>query len=200
MLNSTSCFGIFEASIIRYHIADDVNQVLDNPYTESTIESLLFKKNWIDTVQWHLEDLIRNPGIDPVEALKIKRRIDKSNQERTDIVEIIDNIIYSEMEPVPVHPDAGINTETPGWALDRLSVLALKIYHMNEEAHRVDADPSHIEMCRKKLTVLLAQKSDMLTSIDQLLEDLAAGRKKMKLYKQMKMYNDPAMNPVLYKK
>ena len=200
MLNSTSCFEIFERSIHRYHIADDVNQAFDNPYTESTIEGLLFKKSWIDTVQWHLEDLIRDPAIDPVEALKIKRRIDKSNQERTDVVEIIDNIIYRELETVTALPDAGINTETPGWALDRLSVLALKIYHMNEEANRTDADESHIEMCRKKLKVLMAQKSDMLTSIDQLLRDLAAGRKKMKLYKQMKMYNDPAMNPVLYKK
>ena len=200
MLKSIRCFEIFEKSIISYHIADDVNQVLENPFTKPSIENLLFEKNWIDTVQWHLEDLIRDPGIDPVKALQIKRRIDKSNQDRTDVVEVIDNIIYSEMETVSVLPDAGINTETPGWAIDRLSILALKIYHMDQEANRRDADDSHIAICRQKLKVLLEQKMDMLTSIDQLLEHLIAGRQKMKLYKQMKMYNDPAMNPVLYKK
>ena len=200
MLKSNRCFEIFETSIISYHIADDVNQALVNPFTEPSVENLLFEKNWIDTVQWHLEDLIRDPHIDPVNALQIKRRIDKSNQDRTDLVEIIDNIIYREMEATPALPNAGINTETPGWAIDRLSILALKIYHMDQEANRRDADDSHIAICRQKLKVLLEQKRDMLTSIDQLLEDLIAGRKKMKLYKQMKMYNDPAMNPVLYKK
>ena len=140
MLKSIRCFEIFEKSIISYHIADDVNQVLENPFTKPSIENLLFEKNWIDTVQWHLEDLIRDPGIDPVKALQIKRRIDKSNQDRTDVVEVIDNIIYSEMETVSILPDAGINTETPGWALDRLSILALKIYHMDQEANRRDAD------------------------------------------------------------
>jgi Protein of unknown function (DUF4254) len=151
-------------------------------------------------VQWHLEDIIRDPAIDPVIALQIKRRIDKSNQDRTDLVEVIDNIIYGEMESVTSLPGAGINTETPGWAIDRLSILALKIYHMNKEANRTDTDESHLQACRQKLKVLMEQKADMLIAIDQLLEDLAAGLKNMKLYKQMKMYNDPALNPVLYKK
>ncbi|MES1216321.1 MAG: DUF4254 domain-containing protein [Bacteroidota bacterium] len=200
MLKSNKCFEIFEKSIISYHVKDDVDQSVNIPFAEATIENLLFKKNWIDTVQWHLEDIIRDPAIDPVNALQIKRRIDKSNQDRTDLVEVIDNIIFRDMESVIPKENAGINTETPGWAIDRLSILALKIYHMHEEANRNDADEAHLLSCRKKLNVLLEQKTDMLTSIDELLKDLSAGRKKMKLYKQMKMYNDPALNPVLYKK
>jgi hypothetical protein len=200
VLKSKSCFAIFEESIERYHIADDIDQPLHNPYAVGTIENLLFKKNWIDTVQWHLEDVVRKPSIDPVIALQIKRRIDKSNQERTDIVEVIDNVVYDAMKQVKVDAAAGINTETPGWAIDRLSILSLKIYHMQVEANRTDASEEHIKSCRQKLAVLIEQKEDMFSSIDELLNDLAAGRKKMKLYKQMKMYNDPSLNPVLYKK
>jgi uncharacterized protein DUF4254 len=199
VLNSKECFEIFEKSITAYHVADDVDQPLKNPYKETSVENLLFRKNWIDTVQWHLEDIIRNPDIDPAEALLIKRRIDKSNQDRTDIVEVIDNIIFREMQNVKISSDATINTETPGWAIDRLSILALKIYHMGIEANRTDADEVHRENCNNKLQVLLEQKRDMIDAIDQLLYDVAAGKKKMKLYKQMKMYNDPALNPVLYK-
>lgn len=200
MLQSKKCFEIFEKCIINYHLTDDVDQALPAPTGKTELEDLLFKKNWIDTVQWHLEDIIRDPAIDPVIGLQVKRRIDKSNQERTDLVEVIDNIIFKEMEEITSLPDAGINTETPGWAIDRLSILALKIYHMRQETIRTDADESHLEICRRKLGVLLEQKTDLLASIDQLFDDLAAGRKKMKLYKQMKMYNDPALNPVLYKK
>lgn len=199
MVSSKECFGIFEKSIAAYHVDDSVDQPLNNPYAEASIESLLFRKNWIDTVQWHLEDIIREPSIDPVQALVIKRRIDKSNQDRTDLVEVVDNIIFRELQNIKAPPAAGINTETPGWAIDRLSILALKVYHMNIEANREDADEQHRANCNNKLQVLLEQKNDMLIAIDQLLEDLMAGRKKMKLYKQMKMYNDPALNPVLYK-
>lgn len=200
MLNSKSCFAIFEESIELYHVTDDIDQLLLNPYESNTIENLLFKKNWVDTVQWHLEDVVRNPGIEPATGLEIKRRIDKSNQERTDIVEGIDDVIYNEMKLVTIQPGAGINTETPGWAIDRLSILSLKIYHMHVEANRKDASEEHIKNCQRKLNILLEQKTDMFQSIDELLGDLAAGRKKMKLYKQMKMYNDPSLNPVLYKK
>lgn len=199
MLSSEKCFEIFEKSIAAYHVVDKVDQLLNNPYPEASIENLLFRKNWIDTVQWHLEDIIREPSIDPVQALTIKRRIDTSNQERTDLVEVIDNIIFRELQDVKALPGAAINTETPGWAIDRLSILALKVYHMNIEANRKDANEQHRINCNNKLQVLLEQKNDMFTAIDQLLEDLFAGRKKMKLYKQMKMYNDPALNPVLYK-
>ncbi len=199
MLSSEKCFKIFEKSIAAYHVNDSVDQLLNNPFPEASIENLLFRKNWIDTVQWHLEDIIREPSIDPVQALIIKRRIDTSNQERTDLVEVIDNIIFRELQHVKAQPGAAINTETPGWAIDRLSILALKIYHMSIEANREDADEKHRTSCNNKLQVLLEQKNDMFASIDQLLEDLMAGRKKMKLYKQMKMYNDPALNPVLYK-
>ena len=200
MLKSNTCFEIFERSIISYHVIDTVDQPLHIPYDQGSLENLLFKKNWIDTVQWHLEDNIREPMIDPVIALELKRKIDKSNQDRTDIVEMIDNIIYGDLLTSNVHAGATLNTETPGWAIDRLSILALKLYHMHKEATRSDASENHLAACRQKLTVLQEQKSDLLTAIDQLLDDLAAGRKKMKLYKQMKMYNDPALNPVLYKK
>ncbi|MBS1575140.1 MAG: DUF4254 domain-containing protein [Bacteroidetes bacterium] len=199
-MKSKSCFEIFEKGIKQYHVADDTDQPLHNPYGKETVENLLFKKNWIDTVQWHLEDIVRNPAIDPVTGLQIKRRIDKSNQERTDIVEQIDAVIYNELRDVKPDAGAGINTETPGWAIDRLSILALKIFHMQVEVNRKDAGEEHIKSCQRKLDILLEQKTDMLQSIDELLDDLAAGRKKMKLYKQMKMYNDPSLNPVLYKK
>ena len=191
---------IFERAIINYHLLDDVDQPFNNPYTEGTIEADLYRKCWIDTVQWHFEDIIRDPDIAPAEALVLKRRIDKSNQDRTDLVETIDSYFYTKFHDVTPLPDATINTESPAWAVDRLSILSLKIYHMKEQAERKDADEAHLEACRKKLTVLLEQKADLSTAIDQLLEDIAAGRKWMKVYKQMKMYNDPSTNPVLYGK
>jgi hypothetical protein len=163
-----------------------------------SIEFYLYLKNWIDTVQWHLEDIIRDPNIDPVEALKIKRRIDKSNQDRTDLVELIDSYFLDKNKDVQVLPDATINTESPAWAIDRLSILALKIYHMREQVERQDTTPEHHEACQKKLDILLEQQKDLSSAIDQLLADIEAGKKYMKVYKQMKMYNDPALNPVLY--
>lgn len=200
MLRCKSCFEIFEKSIATYHILDDVEQPFHNPYEKGTIENTLYRKNWIDTVQWHREDIIRKPDIDLALALQIKRNIDRDNQERVDLVEHIEDVIAAELKDVKVLPDATINTETPGWALDRLSILALKIYHMRIEANRRDAGEEHIRNCQRKLNILLEQKTDLFTPIDQLLDDLAAGKKKMKLYKQMKMYNDPKLNPVLYKK
>ena len=173
---------------------------MENPYAEGSIEYYLCLKNWIDVVQWHLEDIIRNPDIDPKEALAIKRRIDKSNQERTDLVEMIDDYFLKKYAGVEVKSDATINTESPAWAIDRLSILAVKIYHMQQEVERKDASPEHVEKCRAKLRVLLEQRADLSAAIDQLLDEIEAGRKYMKVYKQMKMYNDPALNPVLYKK
>ena len=189
---------IFAQAIDDYHRYDDVDHQLSNPYAEGTIDHLLYMKNWVDTVQWHLEDIIRDPRIDPVEALKIKRRIDKSNQVRTDMVEYIDSYLLDKYKNIDVQPGARINTETPAWAIDRLSILALKIYHMREQAERTDASPEHIAKCKTKLDVLLEQQRDLSTAIGQLLDDIQAGRKYMKTYKQMKMYNDPALNPVLY--
>jgi hypothetical protein len=179
---------------------DNVDAALENPYELKTVEYYLFLKNWIDAVQWHLEDIIRNPAIDPEEALLIKRRIDRSNQERTDLVELIDSFFLEEYAGITPLPGATINTESPAWAIDRLSILALKIYHMEQEVNRKEADPAHREACAKKLAVLQAQKQDLSAAIDQLLDDIKAGRKYMKVYKQMKMYNDPALNPVLYGK
>ena len=189
---------IFEQAIKDYHVIDDVDQPLKNPYTEGSIEYYLYVKNWIDTVQWHFEDIIRDPEIDPAAALVLKRRIDKSNQDRTDLVEMIDSYFLDKYKDVQVLPDATINTESPAWAVDRLSILALKIYHMKEQVERKDAEPAHIAKCQQKLDVLLEQQKDLSTAIDQLLADIEAGRKYMKVYKQMKMYNDPSTNPVLY--
>lgn len=200
MLTSQQCFEVFEQSIRAYHLLDHVDQPSNNPYEPGTIEHLMFKKNWIDTVQWHLEDIIRNPDIHPEEALLIKRRIDKSNQDRTDLVELIDNILLEEVKAVIPRSDATLNTETPAWAIDRLSILALKIYHMQIEAERMDVSQQHRNSCRDKLIVLMEQQSDLCGSIDQLIDDIRNGKKRMRLYKQMKMYNDPTLNPVLYKK
>ena len=194
------CKPIFEQSINDYHKTDDVNTPIQNPFEMKTIEYYLYLKNWIDTVQWHFEDIIRDPNIDPVEALTLKRRIDKSNQDRTDLVELIDSYFLDKYKEVKVAPDATINTESPAWAIDRLSILALKIYHMNEEVKRTDVTPEHHAQCEKKLNVLLEQQKDLSTSIDQLIADIEAGKKYMKVYKQMKMYNDPNLNPVLYGK
>lgn len=194
------CKPIFEQSINDYHKTDDVNTPIQNPFEMKTIEYYLYLKNWIDTVQWHFEDIIRDPNIDPVEALTLKRRIDKSNQDRTDLVELIDSYFLDKYKEVKVAPDATINTESPAWAIDRLSILALKIYHMNEEVKRTNVTPEHHAQCEKKLNVLLEQQKDLSTAIDQLIADIEAGKKYMKVYKQMKMYNDPNLNPVLYGK
>ena len=189
---------IFNRSIEDYHRWDDVDHPIENPYEAGTIDHLLYHKNWIDTVQWHLEDIIRDPAIDPVEALKIKRRIDKSNQDRTDMVEYIDSYLLDKYKAIVPAADARLNTETPAWAIDRLSILALKIYHMARETERTDVDETHREACRRKLDVLLMQQVDLSRAIEELIEDIEAGRKYMKTYKQMKMYNDPSLNPVLY--
>lgn len=189
---------VFDRSIQDYHLTDDVDASESNPFPEASLDALLYSKNWIDTVQWHLEDIIRNPNIDPVEALAVKRRIDRLNQERTDMVERIDVFLASSFGQVNPQPDARLNTESPAWAVDRLSILALKIHHMRIEAERDSADEAHRSLCRRKLSVLLEQRVDLTLSIDELIEDIRAGRKRMKGYSQMKMYNDESLNPVLY--
>ena len=190
---------IFQEVIEKYHIVNTVDQSFSNPYNNDTnlIEHLLYKKCWIDTVQWHYEDIIRDPNIDPVAALKLKRQIDASNQDRTDMVEYIDSYFLEKYKDVAPKSSATINTESPAWGIDRLSILALKIYHMNEEATREDASPEHRDACQKKLNVLLEQRVDLSTAIDTLLDDISKGDKYMKVYKQMKMYNDDELNPVL---
>jgi len=200
MTFSELCNTIFNDSTAYYHTMDDVNASLSNPYPENTIENSLFKKNWIDAVQWHLEDIIRDPNIDPVNALALKRWIDRSNQERTDLVELIDSYFYTKFHNLTPKVDATVNTESPAWAIDRLSILALKIYHMQQEVNRTDAAADHLAKCNEKLTVLLDQRVDLSLAIDQLIADIESGNKYMKVYKQMKMYNDPSLNPVLYTK
>ena len=192
--------AIFDRATQDYHQKDDVHAQITNPFQVETIDAYLYEKNWIDVVQWHLEDIIRDPEIEPLKAVEIKRWIDRSNQERTDLVEKIDSYFLYSFQDVKPLANATINTESPAWALDRLSILAVKIYHMQQEANRTDASKEHLNACRAKLDVLLEQREDLSSAIDQLLTDIAEGRKYMKVYKQMKMYNDPALNPVLYAK
>lgn len=194
---SKFAYTIFTESIQKYHVKDDVYQSFTNPYPKDDIAHLLYRKNWIDTVQWHYEDIIRDPAILPADALVLKRKIDASNQDRTDLVEFIDGYFFDKYKDIKVKDGATINTESPAWAIDRLSILSLKIYHMQEEVDRTDASAKHIEKCTQKLNVLLEQLKDLSSAIDQLLADIEAGDKYMKVYKQMKMYNDDEMNPVL---
>lgn len=191
---------IFDECVRLYHVTDDIDAPMPKPYPEGSVEAVLFEKNWIDAAQWHMEDIIRDPDIDPKEALVLKRRIDASNQRRTDMVEQLDARFRDEYAGVKVLPGATINTESPAWAIDRLSILALKIWHMREQAERADADAAHTARARGKLDILLQQREDLTDAIDTLLDDIAAGRKYMKVYMQMKLYNDPSTNPVLYGK
>ena len=194
--------AIFQEVIEKYHEINTVDQPFTNPFNESSdlLGHLLYRKCWIDTVQWHYEDIIRDPQIEPVAALKLKRQIDASNQDRTDMVEYIDSYFLDQYKDVTQKTNATINTESPSWGVDRLSILALKIYHMNEEAIRTDASESHITSCKKKLDILLEQRVDLSTAIDTLISDIEMGDKYMKVYKQMKMYNDEEMNPILRSK
>lgn len=200
MLQASDCYAIFQQSIDDYHQTDNVDAPIRNPFTTGSFEFLLYLKNWIDTVQWHLEDIIRLPDIDPAEALQIKRRIDKSNQDRTDTVERLDDYFLEQFKSVAYKPTAKINSETPAWLLDRMSILMLKIYHMKEQTQRTDAPADHIARCQAKLDILLEQKTDMHLAFDQLIEDIRNGDRKMKVYRQMKMYNDASLNPMLYGK
>ena len=200
MTFTEKAWSIFEQAVRDYHKTDSINAVAPNPFTPQTIEYDLYRKCWIDAAQWHMEDLIRDPEIDPKEGMELKHRIDKSNQDRTDLVELIDSYFLTQFIHVKPLPGATINTETPAWAVDRLSILSLKIWHMREQADRPDASAEHKERSMQRLNTLLEQKRDLCGALDTLLDDLAAGRKVMKLYKQMKLYNDPETNPVLYKK
>ena len=197
---SSSAWDIFSKSVEDYHINDNIDFPINNPFEKGSLEQLLYAKNWKDTVQWHLEDIIRDENIDPVDALKLKRRIDASNQQRTDLVEYIDSWFLQKYQNITPKSEAKINTETVAWAIDRLSILVLKVYHMNQEATRESASDEHRAKCTEKLNVLLEQKKDLSQAIDFLLEEIEKGNVKMKTYKQMKMYNDESLNPVLYQK
>ena len=197
---SKKAIKIFEKSVNDYHVYDDITRNPNNPFENKSFEHLLYNKNWIDTVQWHYEDIIRDPDIDPSEGMKLKRLIDSSNQNRTEMVEYIDSYFLNLYSSVTTRENAKVNTESPAWAIDRLSILILKIYHMEEESNRKDVSEDHRNNCQKKLNVLIEQREDLSESIDQLLIDMSTGIKKMRVYKQMKMYNDESLNPVLYKK
>lgn len=199
MLGAIDCYKVFQRSIEDYHFYDDIDRIVSSPYPGGSFESLLYEKNWIDTVQWHLEDMTRLPQIDPSEGIKIKRRIDKSNQNRTDMVEKIDDYFLEQFKDVQSKPGARINSETPAWLLDRMSILMLKIYHMQEQVNRTDTSSEHILSCESKLAILLEQKGDMQLAFDEMMEDIGNGNRRFKVYRQMKMYNDPSLNPMLYK-
>ena len=197
---SSLAIKVFEKAVDDYHVHDDINRSATNPYDKKDFEHLLYEKNWIDTVQWHYEDIIRDPDIESNEGMKLKRLIDSSNQNRTEMVEYIDSYFLNLYKQTTPKKDAKVNTESPAWALDRLSILILKIYHMREESLRTDVSDQHKDSCTEKLKILVEQRKDLSESIDQLLEDLSKGEKKMRVYRQMKMYNDETLNPVLYKK
>ena len=197
---SSLAITVFEKAVDDYHVHDDINRSATNPFDKKDFEHLLYEKNWIDTVQWHYEDIIRDPDIEPNEGMKLKRLIDSSNQNRTEMVEYIDSYFLNLYKQITPKKDAKVNTESPAWALDRLSILILKIYHMREESLRTDVSDQHKDSCTEKLKILVEQRKDLSESIDQLLEDLSKGEKKMRVYRQMKMYNDVNLNPVLYKK
>ena len=199
-MKSSICNTIFSESIANYHLTDSIDAIIENPYPESTFENLLYLKNWIDTVQWHLEDIIRIPNIELDYAISIKRKIDKSNQHRTDVVEQMDDFFLAHLENTSGKPGAKLNTESPAWVVDRMSILALKIYHMQEQVDRTDADEAHLSQCQAKLDILNEQQVDLSQSFDELLEDINSGKKYMKVYRQMKMYNDEKLNPSLYNK
>jgi hypothetical protein len=198
MLSANDCYKAFQRSIDDYHVHDDVDAPLRNPFPANSFEALLYHKNWIDTVQWHLEDIIRKPEIDPKEGIAIKRRIDKSNQDRTDMVERVDDQFLSKFKDVVPKPAARMNSETPAWLLDRMSILLLKIYHMKEQTERKDVSADHVSKTKSKLSVLLEQREDMRQAYDELIEDIENGNRKFKVYRQMKMYNDSSLNPMLY--
>ena len=197
-MNATIANDLFRQSIRDYHRTDHVDTPVDNPFAKDDIRFLLYQKNWIDTVQWHLEDLIRSPTIRPDELVAIKRRIDQSNQDRTDTVEQIDVWFFDQFRTIPPKPGARLNSETPAWLLDRMSILQLKLYHFREQTERADAPTEHRQKAQQKLAVLLEQEGDLAQCFDELLEDIRTGDRYMKVYRQMKMYNDPTLNPVLY--
>ena len=190
---------IFMEVIYLYHVTDNIDSGFANPYELNTLKNLLFEKCWIDTVQWHLEDFIRKPDLDPKKGLEIKFRIDTSNQNRTDIVEKIDDYYFHKYKDIKSKKNR-INTESPGWVVDRMSILCLKIYHMKEQALRKDVTTIHLKECEEKLSVLIEQQLDLSGAFDELLDDYESGFKKMKVYRQMKMYNDNSLNPELYQK
>ena len=199
-MNAALCYSVFQKSINEYHLQDDVDAPLQNPYADDSIENLLYLKNWIDTVQWHLEDIIRSPDISPTELVAVKRRIDKSNQDRTDTVEKMDDWFSRFFKDAIPQKGARLNSETPAWLVDRMSILTLKVYHMKEQTQRSDVGTNHLQKCQQKLTVLLEQQTDMGQCLDELIEDIQSGQRYMKVYRQMKMYNDNTLNPILYRK
>jgi hypothetical protein len=198
-MKAENCNIIFQKAIENYHLKDHVDTMLENPYDANTLDYIMYEKCWIDTVQWHLEDLIRIPDLNPKEALAIKQRIDKSNQNRTDMVEKIDDHYVSLYRSTSENATL-MNTESPGWVVDRLSILCLKIFHMKEQVLRKDATKKHLQECEWKLNILNLQQHDLSNAFNQLLEDYKNGVKKMQVYRQMKMYNDANLNPELYRK
>ncbi len=149
---------------------------------------------------WHEEDIARSRDVSDARIAEVKRNIDRYNQQRNDWIEKIDDYITDELDRrgVVTAPDAPLNTETPGSAIDRLSILALRIYHLEEQLERTDVTADHLQSVERKLGICLIQHEDLSNSLQELLDDIVAGRKRHKTYRQLKMYNDPSLNPYLY--
>ena len=164
--------------------------------------SLVSKQHFFNFELWHQEDMARDSDAPDSKIAAVKRTIDVLNQQRNDLIEQIDQYLLNILQKKNVQyvKDADMNSETPGSIIDRLSINALKIYHMEEETQRTDVNNDHLKKCSVKVSVLYDQRNDLKKSLDKLLYDLSIGEKQLKVYKQMKMYNDENLNPVLYQK
>ena len=196
-MNLIQTFDIFQRAIADYHILNNIDAPIQIPFPTKSLESLLYEKCWIDAVQWHCEDEVRHPKIEAERVRFFKNRIDSLNQTRTNLVEQLDDFFLTYFEHIQYHSDAKLNTESPAWAIDRLSILALKIYHMQEEVERTDLSLEQFQAYQQKLELLLTQKLDLITAIEQLLGEIEQGKTLFKVYRQVKMYNDADLNPVL---
>ncbi|NCN08463.1 MAG: DUF4254 domain-containing protein [Leptospira sp.] len=195
-LDAKHVVSVFQKSVIDWHKEEKPS---NNPYDPQSIDHTLYQKNQVDTIQWHIEDEIRRPDIPLEEVVALKRKIDALNQDRTDTVEKLDDFVGELVKNVTVQPGARLNSESPAWLMDRMSILELKIFHMKEQVERKDASPEHLQNCQNKLNILTEQREDLILCLDELIEDYAKGIRRFKVYRQMKMYNDKNLNPSLYK-
>jgi len=193
MIDVAEIVRLHRETVQRWHQRD-----IDNPY--EGFLALVCRQHEQNYRLWHEEDIARSPDVPDSRIAQVKRNIDRLNQQRNDLIERLDDHLIGQLAAAGIRPSpqAPLNTETPGSVIDRLSILALRIYHMEEQAQRRDAGAEHVEKARRKLAILHEQLRDLSTSLRQLLEDIFAGRKRLKVYRQFKMYNDPTLNPYLY--
>ena len=193
MMNVKEITDLHASTVALWHTEE-----ISNPYTGFL--HAVCSQHTFNFLLWHEEDIARSKDVGDERIAAVKRAIDGYNQKRNDGIESLDAYLLRELERLQVTPQAVArqNTETPGSAIDRLSILALRRYHMQEQADRTDAGDEHRAKARQKLEILAEQHHDLSTSLQELLDDIFAGRKRLKVYFQFKMYNDPALNPQLY--